>query len=196
MTVENRFEELYDHVLGKLFTQLSSELSYHNERHTLDVLNVCEQKIREEDLDDRSADQLRVAALLHDIGFIRSMDDHEFFGCRIAEEILPDFGYNESFIRVVQDLIMSTKVPQAPDTFLEKLLCDADLDYLGRDDFQTISGFLFDEMKFRKVVTNIAEWDAIQIKFLKQHRYWTDRAIQSRVAKKQAHLNDLIQQYS
>ena len=36
-------------------------------------------------------------------------------------------------------LILATKVPQKPKNKLEKIICDADLDYLGREDFDNIS---------------------------------------------------------
>ena len=40
---------------------------------------------------------------------------------------------------------MATEIPQNPKTHLEMIMCDADLDYLGRYDFETISNNLYTE---------------------------------------------------
>ena len=37
------------------------------------------------------------------------------------------------------ELREATKIPQTPLTKLEEIICDADLDYLGREDFFEIS---------------------------------------------------------
>ena len=52
---------------------------------------------------------------------------------------------------------MATKVPQSPKNHLEEILCDCDLDYLGRDDFEKISNNLFSEWKEHGLVTNVEE---------------------------------------
>ncbi|MDA0973125.1 MAG: hypothetical protein O2867_05255 [Bacteroidetes bacterium] len=41
---------------------------------------------------------------------------------------------------------MATKVPQEPKDHLARILCDADLDYLGGDDYDEIAGGLYQEL--------------------------------------------------
>ena len=85
--------------------------------------------------------------------------------------------YSKSDIKKVKDLIMATKIPQDPSTFLATILCDADLDYLGRDDFETIGKSLKEEWQSYSIFPNLDEiFDAIQIKFLSSHTYHTDFA--------------------
>ena len=66
-------------------------------------------------------------------------------------------------------MIMATKIPQTPTNQLDKILCDADLDYLGRDDFFEIGNRLFAEMKERGFIESEREWNLIQKVFLENH---------------------------
>ena len=49
---------------------------------------------------------------------------------------------------------------------MEKIICDADLDYLGRADFFEISDSFFKELKEYKYLNNKSQWDKLQV-FLK-----------------------------
>ena len=49
----------------------------------------------------------------------------------MAKEELPKFGLSEKDIELICGMIMATKIPQNPKTKLEKIIADADLEYLG-----------------------------------------------------------------
>ena len=61
-----------------------------------------------------------------------------------------------------------------PTTLLEKILCDAEHDYLGRADYHFIARNLRSELaNFGKHMTDL-EWIDFQLNFLeKQHKYYT-----------------------
>jgi hypothetical protein len=86
-------------------------------------------------------------------------------------------------------MIMATKIPQTPNNHLEQILADADLDYLGRDDFFTIGNKLYDELAMFGIITNERDWNLLQERFLESHNYHTATAISSRNAKKQQNLD-------
>jgi hypothetical protein len=90
---------------------------------------------------------------------------------------------------------MATKIPQTPQTQLERILCDADLDYLGRDDFFSIGSRLFEEMKGRGFVESEREWNLIQKTFLESHRYHTAFSRANREEMKQQHLQEIIAKF-
>jgi HD superfamily phosphodiesterase len=138
---------------------------------------------------------IRIAALLHDSGFITSHKNHEENGCVIARDMLPAFGFSASQIEIICGMIMATKIPQMPQTLLEKIICDADLDYLGRDDFYSVGNRLFEEMKVRGFVESEREWNLIQKTFLETHRYHTQYARQHRENKKQQYLQEIIAKF-
>ena len=69
---------------------------------------------------------------------------------RHGEKLLPEFGYSETEIDTICGMILATKFPQQPHNRLEEIMCDADLDYLGRPDFFSIGNTLFEELKSRE----------------------------------------------
>jgi uncharacterized protein len=88
-------------------------------------------------------------------------------------------------------MIRATRIPQSPKTILEQVICDADLDYLGRSDFYTIGEGLFKEFLHQGIVHNDMEWNQLQIKFLDAHRYFTKSANVKRESVKQQHLREV-----
>ncbi|WP_445955613.1 HD domain-containing protein [Yeosuana sp.] len=178
-------------VLEVLNSKLPKELYYHNVRHILDVFKVVNQYIRRDKIDKKSAYLLRIGALLHDIGFITTKIEHEEKGTEIAKELMSQFGYPEEDIKIVQGLIRATKVPQYPQNKLERILCDSDLDYLGRKDFYEISDQLYRELKEASIVSNVDEWNKLQIKFLESHEYHTDFAKKNRQPNKEKRILEI-----
>lgn len=170
---------------------LSPALTYHGKHHTLDVFAVAERLCLSEKVSEKDTILVLTAALLHDAGFLRHYVDHEEHSCRIAEEWLPQFNYTEGSIKTICGLIRATKIPQSPQTPLEEILCDADLDYLGRDDFHSIGQTLFQEMKTLKLMDTEENWNAMQIRFLENHHYFTATNQRERADKQDEHLKKL-----
>ena len=135
---------------------------------------------------------LRIAALFHDSGFIFSPRQHEEKGCEIANQFLPSFGFTKNQLEVICGMIMATRIPQTPQTLLDKILCDADLDYLGREDFYEIGNRLSQEMRVGGLVETEREWNLIQKTFLESHRYHTRYSQANREGKKKQHLQELV----
>ncbi len=190
-----QFQNLKAAILKRLDEGLSETLYYHSARHTRDVLSVCEVRAKQVGLSTEDATLLMTAAVLHDAGFLNTLSNHEMAGGVIAKEILPDYGYDQEQIDQIIGMILATKIPQDPITPLEEIICDADLDYLGRDDFYRIGETLFLELKEQGVVSTEQEWDALQIKFLSHHSYHTDLSIRDREPQKNEHLNKLLEKW-
>jgi hypothetical protein len=82
-------------------------------------------------------------------------------------------------------------MPQKPKNQLEQILCDADVDYLGREDFSLIAENLFLEMSACGEMSDRITWDNLQIKFLEGHRYHTASNQKRRNYKKEENLNEV-----
>ncbi len=187
-----REDLIKEELFAILDEQLAEELTYHSIHHTKDVLGVCKFYIDHYKIDDHDASLLRIAAAGHDVGFIETYRDHEEASARITTELMQKHDYSKSDIEIVSSLIMATKIPQDPNTFLATILCDADLDYLGRDDFETIGHRLKEEWQSYSIFHNLDEiFDTIQIKFLTSHSYHTDYAREHRAPVKMQHLEKL-----
>ena len=185
------FTSIKQPILSRLENELDLRLGYHNIIHTLDVLEQAEVLAKQEKVtDDHDVLLLKTAAVFHDSGFLFVYKNHEEKSCEIASEYLRNV-FSEEDIKKVCGMIMATKIPQTPNTLLEQIICDADLDYLGRDDFEPISQNLYKEFIVFKIIPEDIIWDHIQIKFFESHHYFTGTSISKRNGEKLKHLNIL-----
>jgi len=164
---------------------------YHNIDHIKDVLSASLEIAESEQLNEEEIKILRLAALLHDAGFIESAKDHEMHGAKLTRDLLPGYGIPADQVEVIAHMIMATRLPQSPVTLLENVLCDADLDYLGRADFYEIGNKLFEELKNAEVVDSEREWNLVQRTFLESHKYHTAYGKKNREAPKQERLQEI-----
>ncbi len=185
------FTSIKQPILSRLENELDPQLGYHNITHTLDVLEQAEMLAKQEKVTNKhDLLLLKTAAVFHDSGFLFMYKNHEEKSCEIASESLRSV-FSEEDIKKVCGMIMATKIPQTPNTLLEQIICDADLDYLGRDDFEPISRNLHKEFIIFKIIPEDIIWDHIQIKFFESHHYFTGTSISKRNVKKLKHLNIL-----
>jgi uncharacterized protein len=180
-------------IINKVKNDLPEFLKYHSYHHVMDVLDAAINLAKLENLSDYDCLLLKTAVLYHDAGFIKQTNEHEKIGCEIAQETLPQFGYTEEEIDKICGMIMATKIPQSPNNLLEQIICDADLDYLGRDDFWKIGNNLYRELKIYGVLNNEKDWNRLQLKFLTSHNYFTKSAIMLRQEKKHEHVEKIKQ---
>jgi uncharacterized protein len=189
------FEKLKERVLNILSEQISPKLYYHNVDHTAGVVVNSERIALEEGItDERALLLLKVAALYHDIGFLYTYKNHEEKSCEFARKDLVGFDFSAEEMDKICSLIMATKIPQSPKCELEQVICDADLDYLGRQDFESISQNLKKEFLEYGILQSDTEWDEMQIAFLQSHEYFTASCRNDREVIKQKHLNQLKSQ--
>ncbi len=189
-----RFADLEDLILTKLEKGLDKRLYYHNVKHTIDVVNQVEIIGIGEGVTDEEMILLKTAALFHDLGHTVSFLDHEEQGIIFAKDILPNYYYTPKQIEIISELIFATKFPPEPRNKLEEIICDADLDYLGRDDFLPTSHKLYLEMFEHGRIDNIASWNKIQVSFLKSHQYYTETARNARQVNKIEQLRKIEEQ--
>ncbi len=184
---EMNYKKVGQYILKLLSEQLPDDLYYHSIHHTINVCSAAERIGKAEGMNEEDLCILKTAALFHDAGFIRKYEKNEPIGCIIARETLPQYGYNADQIEKITSLIMATQIPQRPQNMMEKIICDADLDYLGKKDFHDISDTLKKELIFfGKIVGK--DWDELQLQFLEVHTYFTPTSIKLREAKKQEHI--------
>jgi uncharacterized protein len=175
-------------ILKKLQKELPDHLTYHSIYHAMDVYDAAKRIAKEKGISAYEQKLLLTAALFHDSGFIKARLGHEQESCHIARRYLPSFGYQPAEIELICGMIMSTRIPQSPQTYLEEVLCDADLDYLGRDDFFTTGQKLFDELKCEGLIHTEKEWNQYQSDFLVAHHYHTTISDEWRNARKEEYI--------
>ncbi len=169
------YPDLCIELLSTLESSLPAHLTYHNVAHTIDVANMCNRYIKYYKIKEKEATLLRYAAIGHDFGYIISPTDHEERSIKVLTNLLTTI-LTKPELEMVSGMIRATKVPQSPKTFLEEIIADADLDYLGREDYDTLSDALYEEFKYYSVVSTREAWLDLQISFLENHSYHTSFA--------------------
>lgn len=172
------FPAARDYIMTKLQENLDKRLVYHSLSHTLDVCRAASEFSKMEGLSDEEQKLVETTALFHDAGMLSGYEDHEESSAQMAAEILPTFRYSDSHIGTIADLIRCTRLPQKATTILEKIICDADLDYLGRP-YYFINSF---QLKLEWELVGIrqyslSDWFLLQEEFLEHHSYFSSAAV-------------------
>jgi predicted metal-dependent HD superfamily phosphohydrolase len=178
--------------LVQIVQQSMPNHAYHNAEHALDVYAVGNHYARALGVHGDDAKVLNAALLLHDLVYVPKAKDNEEQTAAKVPPILGPLGYSTNQISRVQDLILATKVPTSPgNDLLKQIICDADVDNLGREDF------------WEKNVAVAAElgipvgpaWYKGTRDFLKSHSYYTPCAIAERNESKQKYIAELEQRF-
>ncbi len=180
-----QFTDIQELILDMLENELPRYLYYHNVKHTVDVVTEVELIGWAEGLDDEGILLLKTAALFHDVGHTISYDEHEFHGTELARKLLPGYGYSEEQLEKICNIIMATKLPPQPRDIYQEIICDADLDYLGRSDMIPVSNTLYKELSEQDKIGTLNDWNKLQLKFISAHTYFTKTARSLREVNKQ-----------
>jgi Uncharacterized protein conserved in bacteria len=173
ITDMDSFENLHNKIISVLENQLPNWLTYHNAAHTQYVLDKTIFIAQEEHRTDNEIRLLKYAALFHDTGYLVNPKNHEEESCKIAERELAGKYLNSDELEIVCNMIMATKLPQTPQTHLEEILADADLEYLGTESFEKISEGLYMEILSSNGDLSLIQWYNLQISFMSKHQYFT-----------------------
>ncbi len=186
------FEKARDYAIRRLENELSPNLTYHSPLHTLqEVVPAADRLAILEKVSHADRLLLLTAAYFHDLGFIYQRGGHESISIRLAELMLPGFGYSKRQLAVVRGIIQATCIPQSPKNILGLIMADADLDYLGSECFWERSIDLRRELaNYGRSFTD-GDWYHFQIDFIQAHKYFTASQRSMREAPKQQYLREL-----
>ena len=175
--MENLLIEAENFVINLLNEELDSSFVYHNVFHTQRVVEKTKELIEGLQIGDKSAEILILTAWFHDIGYTKSIENHEEESVKIAESFFKKNNISEDTINEVSKLILATKIGRKPLSLLEKIICDADCSHLGSKNFSDYTSLLRKEWELTKdYIISDAEWNKENIKFLTSHRFYTDFA--------------------
>jgi uncharacterized protein len=186
-----KFEKARKYVLNRLENELSPNLTYHSLKHTLDVVSSADRLATWEKVGEEDRLLLFMGAYYHDLGFIRHRQGHESISIQLAELTLPEFGYSDADIGVIRGIIQATRIPQSPTNLLEMIMADADLDYLGHEDFWERSNDLRHELNNYGTKFADEDWYIYQLRFMQSHKYFTASERSLREVVKQQHLLEI-----
>ena len=180
------FETARQYAVTRLQRELSPLITYHSAAHTLnEVAPAADRFATLEGVTGEDLLLLRTAALYHDIGYVEQHQHHEDGSVRIVTAVLPGFGYEPAQLKVIVGIIRATELPQQPQTVLEQILADADLSILGQSDYLPRNAALREELAAFGLSMTDRQWYDNQLKFIRDHRYFTESARRQCDAQKQ-----------
>ncbi len=149
-------------------------LLYHNLEHTKQVVEHADEIGSHYSLDKRSRFVLLTAAWFHDTGQLSGdMAVHEETGVQFMKDFFFGKKVSKKTIDEIAQCIMVTKMPVAPVTQLEKIICDADTWHLGTKQFYRMDTLVWKELELRRN-TSIHNQIEKSLQFLIGHRFYTD----------------------
>ncbi len=177
--------------------ELPGVIKFHDANHTLHpergVVAVANKIAISENISEHDRELLITAAYFHDTGYIREYEKNEPIAARMAGRILKLIGYKPNEVEKVQKMILSTDPKRELKTHVEKILCDADLDNLGREDFFKLDGKLREGRRARGIdVSDDAKWYRSTLEFIKKHQYYTESQKKLREKGEQKNIKRLL----
>jgi len=157
------------------------ELYYHHYEHALSVMERAMYLATMEWCESSDIELLCIASLFHDTWFVIQYDNNENIGAKIAQNFLKTILYPEDKIKIIEHLILATAPEKEPKTLLEKIIKDADMDNLWREDFFDIASKLKHEREtIKKIKIRDPDWHHAALDIIQGHSFYTPTQIKER----------------
>ena len=168
-------KEAQAYVVDLLAREVPPQLTYHSLRHTEAVVKECRILATAASLSPDDTEALLLAAWFHDVGYLDVYDGHEFRSIERAAAWLTEHGAVAGRVQLVGELIKATHRNEMPETGLQKLLVDADMSNLAREDFRSSAELLRTEWELVLGQTHTSPgWAELQLNFMTSHKYLSD----------------------
>ncbi len=173
--MENLVPLAENFVINLFNEKLDSKFLYHNLSHTQRVVEKAKDLAELKKINSNDLEVLLVAAWFHDIGYTIDPKNHEEESIKIVTPFLKENNSSADYITKVSNLILVTKLHNKPNTYLEKIIRDADCSHIGSKNYEEISLLFQKELELTNN-TQISELDWIRqnITFLTDsHSFYT-----------------------
>lgn len=160
-----------------ILAKLPCELKYHSLDHTREVVKAAVEIADNSNVTPEDRFIVEMAAWFHDLGYSKSLDNHEAASAEIALEFMGPIGISDEDAARVVGCIMATKMPQNPRNILEEILCDADLVHLAKENYCEKAELLQEELqRLRGKEISDRDWYKGNINFINGHQFFTNYA--------------------
>ncbi len=170
--------------------QLSSDYTFHNLSHTEEVLEVAKSLAKNSNLSAEDKEILLLAACFQYTGYTQAHVDFWKHSQRLASDFLEKAHYDSAKIQQVSQLIQEAHQGQTPDSYLAKLLVDANHAFYGRKRYFRYKELLrTEENHFRSKPWSRPAWEKHQLDQLSHHRFYTPPAREKYEARRTKNIN-------
>lgn len=178
--------------------KLSGEYYYHNFTHTAEVVDAVVRIGEASGLSGRDLEIVVLAAWFHDTGITEVYRHHEEQSAEFAARFLKKHNYDPDGIDAVRGCILVTDIKSEPTTLQEQVICDADLEHIGKKEFWARAEMLREEWAAVIDETYSDEaWLRHQLEFLQSQQFHTEAARawhQERLEKNRERLRHLLEE--
>ncbi|MEM7105531.1 MAG: HD domain-containing protein [Bacteroidota bacterium] len=185
-------DQVSKHVIGFLRKHLPSNRTFHDITHTRSVVKAAEEIAGNCNLSEQKKEEIILAAWFHDCGHVYRCESHEDISESLAREFLESINFPKQRIENVVACIRATRLPHQPQTLPEKVMCDADLYHLSIPQYPTVLRKLraeFESLSHKKFQDD--EWEAVNLRFLRNHKYFTNYGQATLESRKQKNIQRL-----
>lgn len=187
-----KLEEIYDYVFSLIWDLKEKWYYYHNLEHTIDVTKRSLYLAEKEWLNFEEKEILVISALFHDTWFTKQYSANEPFWAKIAKNFLEKKWFKNEKIEIIENTILATSVAYTePKNIFEKIIKDADVDNLWREDENILSENLKKELETIQWICITNEWWLKNsINFLENYEYFTKTQKKERDKQKSINLEN------
>jgi HD superfamily phosphodiesterase len=174
----NNIVKLASEFVSKLLNEnLPSEFTYHNLIHAREVFEAVTELGKNSGLPDEELEIIQVAAWFHDTGFIKGYLDHEYKSIEIVKEFLENICYPDKKTDRITEIIIMTEMANIPSSLSDKIIKDADILHIGKEDCCSKCLALKSELESidHKKITE-SEWLHSSLDFINGTLFFTDYA--------------------
>lgn len=158
----------------EIYSKIPRFYRYHTLKHTIAVVESAKLIVREDGLTEHDGLLAEAAAWFHDVGYLRSLADHESMSAFRSLLFLTRLGINGNDVELIEQSILVTKLGAKPQSLVQQVLCDADMAHLASDDFLLWSDRLRKEWgAIRGLIMTDREWIQNNINFMRTVQFHT-----------------------
>ena len=158
---------------------LPENIVFHNYNRTSKIARICDTLSIQSDLNGNEKILLHLAALFIDIGYCDDPKKSASASARHARNYFMQKGMDAGTIKTITESIEAIGYPQQPVSLVAQYLCDADMYYLGSNNYPLDTELLRKEISLvDKVNFSDLDWIKRQLQVLENHTYFTSEARQ------------------
>lgn len=170
-----KLQDIEELVIKMFDDEAPPNLYFHNSSLVKSINNQVELLSTAENLPEEEFINLKLASVFLLTGYIWDYEKPMEASFRLAEELLPKYGFNQENIDSTMKLIRNC-FAEKQESLSDRILHDARYDYLGRVDYIKLSDKLLRERMEYGKHSDKKTWLRSQVKLLEEHEFLTSTA--------------------
>jgi class 3 adenylate cyclase len=170
-----KLQDIEDAVIKIFEDEASPDLYFHNSSLVKNIVSIVDLLVNSEKISEEDYIELKIAAIFLFTGYIYDYENPAEASARLAEEMLPSYGFGKELTNSAIKLIKNS-FNGFEETSKDTILHDARYDYLGRVDYIRLTERLLRERTEYGENFDNQNWLQMQKSLLRDHDFRTKTA--------------------